>query len=148
MLSTKTLKKILCVFPIFPSTAKSIGDIMDGILFSMFVTCTVIIAFNLHVLGSNELFSLQTVVAICDVACLLPSSFTYCYQAEIVTANLLKIGDIVYGSAWYRLPVKQQQRLIFPLQRSQHIYRLKSLRLINCSLPVFWTVCGYLSKLR
>lgn len=113
---------------------------MGEILFSMFLSCTIIIAFNLFALESNELFSIQTVIAICDVACLLPSNFTYCFLAEKVTADLLKISDILFSSAWYRLPVIQQKLLVIPIQLAEREYRIKGLRLINCSLAVFVSV--------
>lgn len=122
------------------STAKAIGNIMGEILFTMFLTCTIIIAFNLFALESNALFSIQTVIAICDVACLLPSNFTYCFLAEKVTADLLKTGDVLFSSAWYRLPVAQQKLLVVPLQVAECEYRIKGLRLINCSLAVFLSV--------
>lgn len=113
---------------------------MSEILFSMLLTCTVIVAFNLFALESNAMFSVQTVIAVCNVGCLLPSNFTYCLLAEQVTDNLLHVGDILYDSPWYRLPLQQQKLLIIPIQRAQREFRLKSLRLINCSLAVFSAV--------
>lgn len=116
---------------------------MGEILFSLFLTCTIIIAFNLFALESNKLFSIQTVIAICDVTCLLPSNFTYCFLAEKVTADLLKIGDILFSSAWYQLPLAQQKLLIVSIQFAEREYRIKGLRLIDCSLGVFLSVGFY-----
>lgn len=113
---------------------------MNEIIFFVFLSTTMIIAFNLFALESNNPLSLQSIVGICVLICLLPLNFAYCYFADIVTANLYEIGDIFYNIAWYQLPVQMQIFLVLPIQRTGKRFRFQSLGIIDCSLAVFLSV--------
>lgn len=112
---------------------------MEFILFNITFTCVIVIACNLYVLETNAL-SLATIVALVDMISIVGLTFTYSFWSDWITINLMDIGDIFYQSAWYRLPVKQQKRLVLPIQRAQRLICLRCLGLFDCSLPVFLSV--------
>lgn len=113
---------------------------MSEIIFIVLITNMMIIAFNLFAIESSKVFSLQTLVGVSLLICLLPVIFGYCFLAEVTTANLYGIGGIFYESPWYRLPVKHQRIVIFPIQRTEQTFRFQSLGVINCSLATFLSV--------
>lgn len=97
-------------------------------------------AFNLFAMESSDTMSLQTLVGTSALMCLLPLNFAYCYYAEMVCTSLFEVRLIFYSSAWYKLPVKQQQFIILPVQRAGRKMRFKCLGLVECSLAMFSTV--------
>lgn len=113
---------------------------MDEVLFYILLACSSIIAFDLIALESNDIFSLETAVTLYDLNTILAMTFIYCYSSEQITLMLYNIGDIFYNSMWYQLPVALQKPVIFPILRSSRVFRLRSLGLIDCSLPVFLSV--------
>lgn len=68
------------------------------------------------------------------------SIYILCFLSENVTNTLEAIGDIFYNSAWYRLPPKQQELFIVPIQRAQINFRLSGIGIVECSLKVFLSV--------
>lgn len=116
---------------------------MDEVLFYMLLACSSIIAFDLIALDSSDTFSLETAVTLYDLSTILAMTFIHCYSSEQITQMLYNIGDIYYNSMWYHLPVALQKSIIFPIQRSSREFRLKSLGLIDCSLPAFLSVRRY-----
>lgn len=68
------------------------------------------------------------------------SIYILCFLSENVTNTLEAIGDIFYNSAWYRLPPKQQELFIVPIQRAQINFRLSGIGIVECSLKVFLLV--------
>lgn len=122
------------------SLAKSLRNMMGLLLFYITATCTITIAFNLFVVELNDALSFETTIAIVDLYLILGLTFAYYFLADWITSDLLMIGDVFYNSRWYRLPPKQQKLLIFPIRRAQRVLRLKSLGIVDCSLPVFASV--------
>lgn len=110
---------------------------MGLILFSLTLTCTIAIAFNLYVFELNKTITMELFIALVDLSAELEITFAYFYISERITTDLLKIDQIFYDSPWYRLSTKQQKFLVLPIQRAQRTVRLSSLGLIECSLPVF-----------
>lgn len=113
---------------------------MNEIIFFTLLTTLISFAFNLHALESNDLFSLQSIVGIVLMICMLPLNFGFCFLAELITANLYEIGDIFYDSPWYRLPAREQQIVIFPIHQTGQEFRFRSLGIIDCSLATFLSV--------
>lgn len=120
---------------------------MDVTLFSITLTCTICIAFNMFVVELNDSLNIEMMVAFADFAAVIAITAVYFFHSEWITADLLEISDNFYNSPWYRLPVKQQKYLMLPIQRADRIYRMKSLGLFDCSLPVFVSVHFYCSIL-
>lgn len=127
------------------SVSESLCEIMEWIIFNITFTCIIVIACNLFVIETNVAPSFQILIAFCDMLTLVGLSFIYFYFSERFTSNLLEIGEIFYHSSWYRLPKKQQNQVLLPIQRAQREFRLKGLGLFNCSLPVFLSV-GHIVK--
>lgn len=113
---------------------------MEEMIFFVILTSIIVIAFNLFAMESSDWMSLQTIVGIGTLSCLLPLDFVYCFCSEMVAACLYEIGDIFYDSAWYRLPVKYQRLTILPIQRAGREMQFKCLGLVECSLAMFATV--------
>lgn len=94
----------------------------------------------MFVIELSGAISIETLNAAFDLIITLMLLFTYCYLSECLTSDLLKIGEIFYNSAWYGWPVKQQKLLILSIGRGQHVFRLTSLELFECSLAIFSSV--------
>lgn len=120
--------------------AEAAGNLLEVILFMMMVTSTLIFALNLFALELIDAVCTETLNALLDIVFILALLFTYCYLSECMTSDLLEIGDIFYNSEWYRLRVKEQKLMAFPIQRAQSVFRLKGLGLLDCSLAVFSSV--------
>lgn len=115
-------------------------DVMSATLFYQLLICASIIAFNLFVLESYNLLSFESLASIYVVATYSILTFIYCYLSDTVTTNLYNIGDTFFGFCWYLLPVPQQKLFILPIQRSQQLYHLNGLGLVDCSLRNFLSV--------
>lgn len=120
--------------------AQAVRYIMQVILFTMTLTYTLAISLDMFVIELSGAISIETLNAAFDLIITLMLLFTYCYLSECLTSDLLKIGEIFYNSAWYGWPVKQQKLLILSIGRGQHVFRLTSLELFECSLAIFSSV--------
>lgn len=113
---------------------------MEMILFTLALTCTIVIALNLFVVELNGMLSMETLAAFIDLSGTLILMIIFCYLSECVTSDLLEIGENFYNSPWYRLPLKEQRLLVLSITRAQRVFRLKGLGLFDCSLAVFSSV--------
>lgn len=119
--------------------AQVVNSIMELIIITMTLTCTLIIALSLFVV-EVQLLRAEALYALINLTLIMMIMFTYCLLSERITSDLLEIGDVFYNSVWYRLPFKEQRLLVIPIGRAQRVFRLSGLGLINCSLAVFLTV--------
>lgn len=117
---------------------------MDDVLFYMLLACSVVVAFNLAGLDATSAFTVELMMTLYNLSCVLAMTFVYCYLSEDITSILDNIGHTFYESIWYEWPVEQQKFVIAPIQRAQKSFRLKSLGLIDCSLNVFSSVCFHI----
>lgn len=129
-----------CLFSYF-SLAETLRDIMEWILFFQISTCAIAIAFSLFVLENT--LSFETYIALLDLYATLELVFSYSYIAQRIIADLLKIGNIMYDSPWYRLPTKQQKLLTLSIRRAERELRFKCLGIFDCSLEGFAKVIIY-----
>lgn len=113
---------------------------MKVTLFNLTVTCVICIAFNLLVFELLDSLNVEVLVAFIDIGFVIGITFAYFYLAEWITFDLLSIGDHFYNSAWFQLPVKQQQLFVLVIQQAQRELRLKGLGLFDCSMGVFSSV--------
>lgn len=133
---------------IYFRVAESLCDMMGPIFFNVALTCIIVIACSLFVIESNDSLSFEIIVALLDMFSLVGLIFAYFYLSERITTNLMDIGNIFYHSAWDRLSIRQQGLLILPLQRAQREFRLRSVGLFDCSLPVFSSVWNFLGFIK
>lgn len=118
---------------------------MKGILFYQTIICVINIAFGLFSLDQSlDEPSFDTFASMIALFNLLTSTFVYCYYAEGVTTDLLRVGNIFYSSLWYKLSSQEQKLLILLIQRSQIIFRLRGFEFFDCSLEVFAVVCSWM----
>lgn len=110
------------------------------ILFQIILTCTIVIALSLFVLELNDFLSIETLIALINLICVLMPMVIYCYLSEWVTSDLMEIGEIFYNSNWHRLPNKEQRLVALSIGQAQRVFRLRGLGLIDCSLAVFSSV--------
>lgn len=113
---------------------------MGMILFALTLLCTIDMALNLRALEVNVAFSVEMLNTFVNFSMVIALTFAHYYFSEQITTDLLAIGEILYNSTWYELPVKQQRLIALPIQRAQREIRLRSLELFDCSLPVFSSV--------
>lgn len=125
------------------SLATAVYNLMSLIIFTMIITCTLIIAFNLFAIEVLDPLSVETMTIISNLFLELFLLFMYCFLSECLTLDLLDVGDIFYNSEWFQLPAKQQLLLMLPIKRAQSVFRLKGLGLVDCSLIVFSSVKKY-----
>lgn len=117
-----------------------ITDIMSPTIFSQLLLCAVNTAFYSAAIDTSHFFNISTIFAMDGLICILVQTLFYCYLSDLMTAKLFSIGDIFYNSGWYYLPVKQQQIILLPTQKSQEIFRIKAFGLVECSLWTFANV--------
>lgn len=122
------------------SLATNTRRIFSEALFCQLLMCAATMAINLFALESSGLLSLRAISPIYQLLVILTTTFIYCYLSEALTTDLLEIGDLFYGIAWYRLPISAQSLLIPAIHHSQQEFRLKGAGLIDCSLFVFGKV--------
>lgn len=119
-------------------------DIVNEVIFFRLLACSAIVALNLFAMESNEALSMETIVAMYDLATALAMTFIHCYYAENITEALLGVGDVFYHSAWCKSGLAMRRReallILFPIQRAQQEFRLISFDMIDCSLAVFLKV--------
>lgn len=122
---------------------------MTMILFAMTVSCTTGIALDLLAIEMNNYFGFGIMTTIIDLLLMLGIMFTYSCLSELISSDLIEIGDFFYNFAWYQLlPVEKQKLLVLPIQRAQREVRLSGLGLCDCSLEVFSKVSFWLYHLR
>lgn len=107
------------------------------IIFVHLLCCASIIGFNFLLLECSENIDLQVLSSLYVMLSDIAVNFIFCLLSEQITSALLRVGDIVYNSMWYRLPTRQQVLITLSLQRSQQIFRLRALGIISCSLDTF-----------
>lgn len=116
---------------------------MQSILFYQLVNCVLFSAFSLFALDqsiSTHEVDYNSFVSLSALVSAFIPTFVYCYFAEGLTADLLKVGDIFYESKWYKLSNLEQRILILPIQRAQRVFQLNGYAFVACSLNVFLKV--------
>lgn len=124
-------------FFVIPSIVDSLQIMMNMILFSLTVTCTIDIAFNLYVIELNYSLNFEAIIAFLNTVNMLGMTFVFYYLSECITQHLLDIGDSFYGSAWYRLADRHRRLLKMAIMRAQREFRLNGFGFFCCSLPIF-----------
>lgn len=119
----------------------SVREIISPVLFYQLLLCAV--SMSVFLLALEECEMLVFTLGITSITI---STFIYCYLSDNGTADLFAIGDAFYGCAWYLLTVSQQKRLILPIQRANHEFRLTGFGIVDCSLGVFVSVSCLLSS--
>lgn len=66
--------------------------------------------------------------------------FLYCYFGNVLTFNLLQLGDTVYCSEWYNYPIDVQQYIVMILRRTQKPFIISALGMMPCTLENFQAV--------
>lgn len=120
--------------------ADDVANIMSPILFIQLLLSAINLAILFVALTSMNVLSLSFAATSSAMSNVLLSTFIFCMLSENITLDLYDIGDIFYECAWYRLSVKDQQLIIYPIQRSQKAFRLMGLSIIECSLRFFTSV--------
>lgn len=107
------------------------------VIFLHLVCCASFIGFNFLLLEVSDKIDLQVLSSLYVMLSDIAMNFVFCLLSENITSDLLKIGDIVYESRWYRLRTRQQALITLILARSQELFRLRALGIIPCSLDTF-----------
>lgn len=113
------------------------SNLLSVIIFVHLLCCASIIGFNFLLLECSDNIDLQVLSSLYVMLSDIAVNFVFCLLSEQITSALLRVGDIVYNSMWYRLPTQQQVLVTLLLQRSQEIFRLRALGIIHCSLDTF-----------
>lgn len=124
----------------FYRLANATQCIMSASLFYQLIVCTMVTAINLFIFESNSLVSLVCLVSTYQMSSVLIPTFIYCCLSNIVSVNLLSVGDSFYECKWYTWSSKQRQLLVVTIQRSQRKFDFNGFGLIECSLRMFLSV--------
>lgn len=122
------------------SVATATGDIMSaGLFFQLLASATTLAVFMVGI-ETSPVKSLLFCISVQGMTYNMLITYAYCLCSEMISADLAAIGDIFYGCAWYRMPVKQQNRLMLPIKRAQLKFRLYGLGFVECSLKTYTSV--------
>lgn len=103
--------------------------------------CITLIAFSLFALDqSMDDINFNTFVSLIALLNAVIPTFVYCYYADGLAVDLLRIGDIFYASMWYESRYQEQKLLILSIQRAQKTFQMKGYGIVYCSLEVFAAV--------
>lgn len=116
------------------------NEIMSAGLFLQLLGCALAMSVHMLEIYSNRNYDVSFFISIVGIATIIIATYIYCYLSEFFTHELCMIGDHFYNCDWYRLPIKQQQMFIMPIQRAQVEFRMTGLGIIECSLRVFSSV--------
>lgn len=123
------------------------GDIQTILAGSFFFQMTVCAGFIAVVLSSlnQDLKNISFDIVINLFCLLLEIQLNYmsCNYANSVTEHSFNVGDIIYDSFWYRLPIKQQKAIQFTIQRAQEPFYFKGYKIFICSMETFLKVHFY-----
>lgn len=64
-------------------------------------------------------------------------NFVLCYYADKLTEEASEVGDAMYSTAWYEMPIPQQKMLMLPIYRSQKLIQLTGFGIYTYSLKNF-----------
>lgn len=116
--------------------AEHVSDVMSPILFFLLLSYAIIIAVFLLNFEAIDEFTLTIYGMVSAFIFFLAQLLIYSRLSENITEDLFATGDLFYESPWYQLPPKLQKLYILPIQRSQKVFRLKGLKIIECSMGV------------
>lgn len=123
------------------SILTNIQIIMSGPLFFDLFYSVLFIAFSLFALDhSMEQINLNSIICIECLFFAILITYILCSLSEKMTQQSYRIGDTLFESKWYKLPIKEQKLLILFIQRSQKEFRLNGYKIIDCSLKTFVAV--------
>lgn len=113
---------------------------VSGYLFYQFIFTINYIAYFIFVLDgvmlakASDFNDLIVYTFLVTAICL---NFVLCYYADKLTEEACEVGDAMYSTAWYEMPVQQQMLLVLPLCRAQKLIRLTGFGLYTYSLQNF-----------
>lgn len=122
------------------SVAEVIADVLSAILFVLLLSYSVTLAAFMVGLDLIESYGIAFYGLVTASLNILTQMVIYCAFSENMTYDLLITGDYVYESPWYQLPIRLQKLYVLPILRSQRLFRLTGLDIIECSLRVFASV--------
>lgn len=116
--------------------------IMSGVLFyqllsSVLTLALLLLSFNQYDEIDSALIEVFNVMVFYLLLCTI-----FCYYSELFTENSYAIGDKVYESLWYQMPVDVQQLLILITAQSNTTFQLTGFGIVDCSLATLLSVCG------
>lgn len=66
--------------------------------------------------------------------------FIMCANGQMVTEKSFSIGQSVYETTWYKMPLKFRRHLLLMIQHSNRPFNLTACGLMCCNLEAFVTV--------
>lgn len=109
-------------------------------LFNIYLICIILLALVLFYLDQSTEFDFTVLFIFECLITFLITCYIYSYYSEEITAKSFGVGDDIYDSLWYRLPLEQQKAIILIIDRSQREFRLTGLGMVDCSLATFLAV--------
>lgn len=89
---------------------------------------------------SHTVLSMDSLVAVYDLAGVWALAFVACYLSERLTSVLLEADSIFYECAWYDWPTTRHRNLLVAIRQAHAVFRLKSSGFNICSVGVLLKV--------
>lgn len=118
---------------------ESVRNAVSGYLFYQFIFTLNYIAFFIFVMDGvlTKAIDFNDVIVYNFLVAATSVNFILCNYADKLTKEASEVGDAIYNTAWYEMPVEQQQMLLLPIQRSQKLIRLTGFGIYTYSLENF-----------
>lgn len=110
-------------------------------LFVQAINFVLFMAFVMLTIEQNiQQFSPVTVFCFIAFATQTLTNFVTYRTAEAFTTCSLRFTDIIHDSSWYVLPVNQQKKLVFVIQRAEKLFILKGSAIFHVNMEMFANV--------
>lgn len=120
---------------------------MSAPIFIQLIGCVVYAAFNLLALDdSMKELNFDVYVCLDTLVCQICINFVYCRFAENLSTLSSNVSSVVYDLDWYKLPLAEQEFLLFSIRQAQKPFQLKGFKILPCTLENFLAVSAKVEK--
>lgn len=118
---------------------ESIRNAVSGYLYYQFIFTLNYIAFFIFVVDGvlTKAIDFNDVLVYFFLIAATCVNFILCNYADKLTQEASEVGDAIYNTAWYEMPIEQQKMLLLPIARSQKLIRLTGFGIYTYSLENF-----------
>lgn len=127
---------------------ENIRGLMSVVIFGVLLNCLLSLALILFSVDQSDAIDFTIIFNLECLLTIIIICYIYSYFSETITINSFKIGEDVYDSLWYVMPMKQQKAMILIIAQSQKEFRLSALGMVDCSLEIFLAVIINLFSLK
>ncbi|KAK0071753.1 hypothetical protein PV326_000899, partial [Microctonus aethiopoides] len=117
--------------------SRRFNDIFSSIIFVQFSISTLVLCVSVQTLTMLSFMSMEFIIVMTYLACMLAQIFVLCWYANEVTLNSLNVRTAVYNMNWYSLSLKTQKDLLLIIARSSYPITFTGGPIVTLSLDSF-----------